>query len=71
MNRPKDFTRRSLLALLASPRVIRTPLNIRYDTSRQISQIFEHGAWLDSWDARVLQGTKKEDLETGEDAKGE
>lgn len=43
----------------------------RYDEKRQVSQILEGNDWIDSWDARSLMGTKKADIETGEDAKGE
>jgi len=44
---------------------------IRYDPERQVSQVLENGTWVDSWEAERLQGTKKFDVETGEDAKGQ
>ena len=47
------------------------PPATRYDPARQVSQVMEDGEWVDSWDARSLHGTKKNDHETGEDAKGQ
>jgi hypothetical protein len=44
---------------------------VRYDPDRQISQVYEDGKWVDSWESRLLPGTKKTDHETGEDAKGQ
>jgi hypothetical protein len=46
------------------------PPHLRYDPVRQVSQVLENGVWVDSWTARSLSGTKKFDIETGEDAKG-
>ena len=43
----------------------------RYQNHTQISQVLENGAWRDSWDARDGLLTKKADVETGEDQKGE
>lgn len=43
----------------------------RYDRLRQVTQVqVEDGSWVDSWDAYILQRTKKGDVETGEDQKG-
>jgi hypothetical protein len=63
----------SLLALLA-----RQPIDhgdgdvrLRYDAARQVTQVWEHDSWVDSWNAATLQGSKKFDVETGEDAKGQ
>lgn len=47
------------------------PPQVRYDKERQMSQILENGKWTDSWDAISLMGSKKSDIETGEDSKGE
>jgi hypothetical protein len=47
------------------------PPRLRYDASRQVSQVWENGRWVDSWKALSLSGTKKRDIETGEDAKGQ
>jgi hypothetical protein len=44
---------------------------VRYDSDRQVSQLWEAGRWVDSWEAKRLVGTKKFDRETGEDAKGQ
>jgi hypothetical protein len=61
----------TLLRILARrPRSGLRP-EVRYDPARQTSQILEDGVWVDSWDASSLRGTKKFDVETGEDAKGQ
>jgi len=43
---------------------------IRYLTDQQTSEVREAGRWIASWEAASLQGTKKTDVETGEDSKG-
>jgi hypothetical protein len=43
----------------------------RYDPERQITLVREDGVWRESWIAVTMAGTKKEDLETGEDSKGQ
>lgn len=63
--------RMSLLRELARRPADGEPPEIRYDATRQVSEVLEHGRWVDSWTARVLDGTKKFDIETGEDAKGQ
>lgn len=60
----------SLLALLARQPVEGPAARLSYDASRQVSQVWEDGCWVDSWEAESLNGTKKFDIETGEDAKG-
>jgi hypothetical protein len=61
----------TLLRLLARrPRGGPRP-QVRYDAQQQTSQILEDGVWVDSWNASSLRGTKKFDVETGEDAKGQ
>lgn len=42
----------------------------RYVDRTQTSQVLDNGVWRDSWDARNAVGTKKADVETGEDQKG-
>jgi hypothetical protein len=60
----------SLLEKLATTPPVVSPPQIRYDTHRQVSQVLENGSWVDSWHAASLAGSKKFDIETGEDAKG-
>jgi hypothetical protein len=61
----------SLLSTLATtPPGDHEPFELRYDARRQVSQVLEDGRWVDSWQSRRLPGTKKNDIETGEDAKG-
>jgi hypothetical protein len=43
---------------------------LRYDQGRQISYVKDGDQWIESWRARSLEGTKKFDIETGEDSKG-
>jgi hypothetical protein len=60
-----------ILRDLASwPHFDREP-KLRYVEERQISYVKEDGDWIESWEARSLEGTKKFDVETGEDAKGQ
>ena len=61
----------SLLRHLAVSQTYSDFPELRYDANTQTSQVFEDGRWVDSWRARRLQGTKKKDIETGEDNKGE
>lgn len=42
----------------------------RYQDRTQTSQVLEDGVWRESWEARDSLGTKKADIETGEDQKG-
>ena len=42
----------------------------RYQDRTQTSQVLDDGVWRDSWEARDGLGTKKADMETGEDQKG-
>jgi hypothetical protein len=61
----------SLLRRIAVPPSGGVQPLMRYDASRQISQIWENSEWVDSWKAQSLAGSKKRDIETGEDNKGE
>lgn len=60
----------SLLRDLATHRVAGDPVTIRYDATRQSSEVLEDGRWIPSWESAQLQQTKKCDHETGEDQKG-
>jgi hypothetical protein len=44
---------------------------VRYDRRCQTAQVYDGGEWTDSWLVPSLRGTKKRDIETGEDAKGQ
>jgi len=44
---------------------------LRYMRDQQISYVKEGSNWIESWNAMSLRGTKKFDVETGEDAKGQ
>jgi hypothetical protein len=60
----------ALLRKLSTVPQRREKFQILYDDVQQVSSVLEGGEWIPSWDARSLNGTKKEDHETGEDAKG-
>ena len=61
----------SLLRSLARSPGERANVQIEYDQVSQVSRVRENGVWVESWNAQSLRGTKKEDHETGEDAKGQ
>lgn len=44
---------------------------VRYSESEKVSYVFEDAAWLISTQSREVTRTKKADLETGEDQKGQ
>lgn len=54
---------------------VRTPttdhVETRYDPEAKQSFVRENGLWVRSFDSVKLPGTKKADLETGEDQKGQ
>jgi hypothetical protein len=60
----------SLMMMLARQPLAGPVPAIAYDATRQVSRVLENGRWVDSWEAETLNGTKKFDIETGEDAKG-
>lgn len=60
----------SLMMMLARQPLAGPIPAIAYDPARQISRVLENRRWVDSWEAETLNGTKKFDIETGEDAKG-
>ena len=61
----------TLLRRLARVPRPRQPPHIEYDEHRQINRVREQNGWVESWEATMLAGTKKDDHETGEDAKGQ
>lgn len=46
-------------------------LTVRYDARRGISFVLENGAWVESYRSQTVPQSKKADIETGEDQKGE
>jgi hypothetical protein len=60
----------TLLRKLATRRHGTEPPLTRYDADRRISEVFEDGRWVPSWESRAVTETKKADLEKGEDQKG-
>lgn len=62
---------RNLLRDLATRRESTEPLLLRYDNSSQTTQVFEGGRWVNSWESAQVGHTKKCDMETGEDQKGQ
>ena len=59
-----------LLKELRIQRSVTPPMLARYRADSQTSEILRDGAWCDSWTLGGLV-TKKADIETGEDQKGE
>lgn len=60
-----------LLRNLATERSATEPVAVRYDPHRRISLVFEDGRWVPSFESSSLGDSKKCDLETGEDQKGQ
>jgi hypothetical protein len=60
----------SLLRHLATGRSSTDPVDVRYNATDQVSEVFENGRWVVSWQSRSVQQTKKCDHEKGEDQKG-
>lgn len=61
----------SLLRDLATRRTATDPVVVRYDRESQTSEVFEDGEWVPSWKSVQVGQTKKCDMETGEDQKGQ
>lgn len=61
----------TLLRALATKRVLGNPVQVRYDPIRQISEVYEDGVWVPSFKSVKIEQTKKCDMETGEDQKGQ
>lgn len=60
-----------LLRKLATNRMTTEQLPVRYDEDEQVSYVLEGGAWKASYDSTGGGMTKKCDIETGEDQKGQ
>lgn len=56
---------------LATRRTPTNPVPVRYDETTQTSQVYEDGMWVSSWLSTQIPNSKKADLETGEDQKGQ
>lgn len=62
----------SLIRKLATRREAKgETITYRYDPERAVSDVLEEGQWIPSWNAAHPPESKKADLETGEDQKGE
>ena len=61
----------SLLRALSTSRSATDPVSTRYDETTQTTQVFEGGRWVSSWESELVGQTKKCDMETGEDQKGQ
>jgi hypothetical protein len=61
----------NLLRALATKRTVTDPVPVRYDEVTQTSMVLERGRWVPSWQSTQLSQTKKADMETGEDQKGQ
>ena len=59
-----------LLRKLSVQRTVTSQPVSRYQDQRQTSQVLEDGVWRESWEVKEGLGTKKADIETGEDQKG-
>jgi hypothetical protein len=63
------------MALIRRMAVVRTssavPVAARYDPESQFVEVLEDGVWVPSWRSTAVPQSKKSDLETGEDQKGE
>jgi hypothetical protein len=60
----------SVLRALATTPASALRVALRYDDALQVTEVFENGEWVKSWDSLTSVGTKKEDHERGEDVKG-
>jgi hypothetical protein len=52
-------------------RLSEVPIESRYNTRLGIAEIFEDDRWVPSTESTVVPRSKKADIETGEDQKGE
>jgi hypothetical protein len=48
-----------------------TQPEVRYDKARRISFVLQDGSWVASYESSAMPDTKKADMETGEDQKGQ
>lgn len=60
-----------LLRRLSTPREATKQPVVRYNPERSVSQVWEDGRWINSWMSTQVAATKKNDIETGEDQKGQ
>lgn len=62
-----------LLRKMATVRTATEPIAVRYDPDLKVShvQLPDDGTWAPSYDAAYVGETKKADIETGEDQKGQ
>lgn len=62
-----------LLRKMATTRTATEPIEVRYDPDQQITHVKcpEDGLWAPSYDSTQVGMTKKADIETGEDQKGQ
>lgn len=62
----------SLIRRLATARTATDALIVaRYNPAVSMAEVFEGGRWVASTKSTVVPTTKKSDLETGEDQKGD
>jgi hypothetical protein len=61
----------SLLRALSTRRTPTDPVPTRYDYSTQTTWVFENDQWVPSWESSRVGNSKKADMETGEDQKGQ
>lgn len=67
----KDQTVTLLRRLASTREAVGDPPVVRYDADRKLAMVYESGRWVPSFDSSSLPGTKKADMETGEDQKGQ
>lgn len=62
-----------LLRKMATTRTATEPIAVRYDPNLKITHVRTPGdrAWTPSYDSAHVSDTKKADMETGEDQKGQ
>lgn len=60
-----------LLRTLSTTRVATEPVRVQYSLDEKVTYVLEDGAWVPSFASSVVGQSKKADLETGEDQKGQ
>ena len=60
-----------LLRKLASTRAATEQLQVWYDENEKVSYVLEEDVWTPSFNSSRVGDTKKADMETGEDQKGQ
>ncbi|RNL62869.1 hypothetical protein EFK50_14140 [Nocardioides marmoriginsengisoli] len=61
----------TLLRKLSTTRTATTPVEVRYNPDEKIAYVHENGVWVPSYESSAVGQSKKADLETGEDQKGQ